>query len=115
MPKGPTHSREPPRHRGLQHSSSAQITHTLSRRPNFLDTAHRRQGVTLRSELNNCSWPKSARCAGAFGCFCLDLGLLGHLQRVIDLDSEVTHRALQLGVAQKELHRPEVLRPAIDE
>lgn len=33
---------------------------------------------------------------------------------VIDLDSEVAHRTLQLGVAKEELDRPEILGPTID-
>lgn len=41
--------------------------------------------------------------------------LLGHFQCVVDLDAEVTHSALELGVAEQELHRAEILRSALDQ
>lgn len=34
--------------------------------------------------------------------------LLRHLQGIIDLNADVAHGALQLGVAQKQFHRPQV-------
>ena len=34
-----------------------------------------------------------------------DFGLLGHLQCIFNLDAQVTNRALQLGVAEKQLNR----------
>jgi len=39
----------------------------------------------------------------------LYLGLFGDLQRIVDFNSEVAHRALQLRVAQEQLHDAEVL------
>ena len=35
-----------------------------------------------------------------------DFRLLGHFQRVIDLNTQVAHRALELPVAEQQLHRP---------
>jgi len=42
------------------------------------------------------------------------LRLLGHLLGVVDLGAQIPHRALKLGVAQKQLDSEEVLRPAVD-
>jgi hypothetical protein len=44
----------------------------------------------------------------------LDLGLLRDLEGVVDLDAEVSNRALQLRVAEPELHRSQVLRPRMN-
>jgi hypothetical protein len=41
--------------------------------------------------------------------------LLGDLERVIDLDAEVPHRALQFAVAKKKLHRPKILGSSVDQ
>lgn len=38
-----------------------------------------------------------------------NLRLLRHLQGIINLDTEVTHRAFQLGVPQQQLHRTQIL------
>lgn len=43
------------------------------------------------------------------------LRLLRHLQRVIDLNAEVTDGALQLGVPKEQLNRTQVLRPFVNE
>ena len=45
----------------------------------------------------------------------LHLGLLGDLQGVVDLDPEVSDRALQLGVPKEELNRPEISGPPVDQ
>ena len=39
----------------------------------------------------------------------LDFGLLRHLQRVFHLDTQVSDRAFHLGMAQQNLHSPEIL------
>lgn len=39
--------------------------------------------------------------AAAAGCIRSDFRLLRHLQRIIDLDAQVSHRTLQLGVSQQ--------------
>lgn len=36
--------------------------------------------------------------------------LLCHFQRIVDFDAKVSHRALQLGMSEKELDCPKVLR-----
>lgn len=43
-----------------------------------------------------------------------DIDLLGYGERVIDLDSEIADRALDLRVAQQELNRPKISRFLID-
>jgi hypothetical protein len=45
----------------------------------------------------------------------LHLGLLGDLQRIVNLDSEVAHRALQLGMAEQQLHHSEILCSSVDQ
>jgi len=45
----------------------------------------------------------------------LHLGLLGDLQRIVNLDSELAHCALQLGVAEQQLHYPEILCSSVDQ
>ena len=45
----------------------------------------------------------------------LDFGLLSHLQRIVDFDSEVANRTFQFRVPKQQLHRPQVLRPPIDQ
>jgi hypothetical protein len=45
----------------------------------------------------------------------LHFGLLSHFKRVVDFDAEVSHRALELGMSEQQLHGPEVLRPPIDQ
>lgn len=45
----------------------------------------------------------------------LDLRLLGHLQRVVNLDPEVPHGALQLGMPKQQLNRAKVLRATVDQ
>ena len=44
-----------------------------------------------------------------------DLGLLRDLERVASVDSEVVHRAPELGVPEPQLHRAQVLRPPINQ
>ena len=43
-----------------------------------------------------------------------DLGLFRDLQRIVDLDAEVSNRAFELRVAKKQLNSPEVLRATVD-
>jgi hypothetical protein len=45
----------------------------------------------------------------------LDLGLLGYLKNVVNLDPQISNRGFELGVAEKKLHRPKVLGPPVDE
>ena len=40
--------------------------------------------------------------------------LFRDLEGVVDFDSQITHATSQLGVAEQQLDRPEVLRPPID-
>ena len=44
-----------------------------------------------------------------------DVGLLGDGERVIDLDAEIAHRALDLGVAEQKLDRPQIAGAAVDQ
>ena len=44
-----------------------------------------------------------------------DVDLLGYGESVVDLDAEITHRALNLLVPQQKLHCPQVARAAVDE
>jgi len=44
-----------------------------------------------------------------------DFGLLRHLQRIIDLDAEVSDRALQLGMTEQQVNRPEILGSPVDQ
>ena len=51
----------------------------------------------LRHEaLNVASWPASARSPTDLRS---DFGLLSHLERIVDFNAEVTHGALQFGMA----------------
>ena len=45
----------------------------------------------------------------------LHLGLLGDLQRVINLDSQIPDRAFELRVSEQDLHCPEILGPLVDQ
>jgi hypothetical protein len=45
----------------------------------------------------------------------LDFWLLGYFERVIDLDSKITHRALKLGMPEQQLNGPQVLRAPVDQ
>jgi hypothetical protein len=58
------------------------------------------------------SWPASVRSLAGVG---LDFSLLSHFQCVVDLDAEVSNRALQFGVAKKQLHRPQVFGAPVDQ
>lgn len=44
-----------------------------------------------------------------------NLSLLGHFQRIIDLDAKVAHGALQFGVAKKQLHGTQVFCAPVDQ
>ena len=41
--------------------------------------------------------------------------LLCHFQRIVDFDAKVSHRAFQLGMSEKELDCPKVLRSPVDQ
>ena len=44
----------------------------------------------------------------------LDVGLLlGNLECIVDLNAEVLHRALEFGVPQEQLNRPQILRAPV--
>jgi hypothetical protein len=43
-----------------------------------------------------------------------NLRLFGHLERTADLNPEIADRALEFGVSQKQLNRPQILSSAID-
>ena len=45
----------------------------------------------------------------------LDFRLLGYLQRVIDLNAEVSDGAFQLGVPKQKLNGAQILRPLVDQ
>jgi hypothetical protein len=45
----------------------------------------------------------------------LHLGLFGDLQRIVNFDSEVAHRALQFGMAEQQLHHSEILCSSVDQ
>lgn len=45
----------------------------------------------------------------------LHLSLLGDLQRIVDLDSEVSDGALKFAVAEEKLNRPQVPGPPVDQ
>jgi hypothetical protein len=61
------------------------------------------------------SWPVSARFRrGESTAKGLHLGLLGDLECIIDLDTQIPHGAFELGVPEQQLHRPKVLGSSID-
>jgi hypothetical protein len=45
----------------------------------------------------------------------LNFCLLGYFERVIDLDSKITHRAFKLGMPEQQLNGPQVLRAPVDQ
>jgi hypothetical protein len=45
----------------------------------------------------------------------LDFCLLCYFERVVDLDSEITVRALKLGMPEQQLNGPQVLRAPVDQ
>ncbi len=44
-----------------------------------------------------------------------DLRLFGNFECVINLDAEIPHRRLQLGVSKQQLHGAKVLRTSVDQ
>ena len=44
----------------------------------------------------------------------LDLSLLGDFERVVDLNPNVSDSAFELGVAEQQLNRPEILGSPVD-
>ena len=81
------------------------------------DGVHVRFAVREPAELNAHSWPvgEEMRRQPAESIKSLHLGLLGDLQRIVNLNSEVAHRAFQLGVAEQQLHYPEILCSSVDQ
>ena len=51
---------------------------------------------------------ESTRACGALGRRASDFGLFGYLERVVNLDAEVPHGALELRMAEQKLHRSQV-------
>jgi hypothetical protein len=49
------------------------------------------------------------------GSWSPDIDLFGDGDGVVDFDAEIPHRALELGVTEEQLDRPEVSSPPIDE
>ena len=45
----------------------------------------------------------------------LHLSVLRDLQRIVNLDSKIAHGALELGVAEQQLHHSEVLCSSVDQ
>ena len=45
----------------------------------------------------------------------LNLGLFRNLQRVIDFNAEVAHRAFELGMPEQQLNCPQILRALVDQ
>jgi hypothetical protein len=46
---------------------------------------------------------------------CSDLGLFRDFQRVVDLYAEVSYRAFELSVPEKQLNRPDILCASVDQ
>ena len=44
-----------------------------------------------------------------------DFGLFGHLERVVDLDAEISDGTLQFCMTEQQLHGPEVFSTAVDQ
>lgn len=61
-----------------------------------------------------CFWADCARCAVRLPS-ASDLRLLGHFQCIINLNSEVSHRAFKFGVAKKQLDGTQVLGEVVPE
>ena len=53
--------------------------------------------------------------AAATGATKLHLGLLGDLQRVIDLNAKIPDGTLELRVPEQELNRTQILGPPVDQ
>jgi len=41
--------------------------------------------------------------------------LFSHLKSIVDLDAKVANRAVQLGMPERQLYCPKILRPAVDQ
>ena len=44
-----------------------------------------------------------------------NVDLLGHFQGIVDLDTEVTHRAVEIGMAEQQLYGPEILGSSVNQ
>jgi len=51
--------------------------------------------------------------SGARKLFASDISLLGHLQRIVDFDAQVAHRAFDLAVTEQQLDGSQVLGPPV--
>lgn len=60
-------------------------------------------------------WPDSDPICRPAIIYRSNLGLFGHLQRVVDFDTEVSDCAFKFGVAQQQLDCSKVFRTAIDQ
>ena len=65
-------------------------------------------GVNLRDGLGGTFVASTVESVGRARPMALHFRLLGDLQRVIDLASEVSHGALTFAMAEKKLYRPEI-------
>ena len=89
---------------------------TVAARPQHNEPSAR-MAAANSEPLNDRSWPvgEQMRRQPAESIKSLNLGLLGDLQRIVNLNSEVAHRAFQLGVAEQQLHYPEILCSSVDQ
>lgn len=44
-----------------------------------------------------------------------DINLLSECDGIVDFDAKVSNGALDLGVTEQQLHRPQVTRPSVDQ
>ena len=70
--------------------------------------------IAARPFLTGRRWRESATSVDAGGRL-LELDLFSHIQRVIDLDSEISNCALQLRVTEENLHGAKVASLAVDQ
>ena len=65
--------------------------------------------VQVRMNGRNVPWERTVTVGSS------DVDLLGHFQRIVDLDAEITHRAVEVGVSEQQLHGPEILGAPVDQ
>jgi hypothetical protein len=82
------------------------------------DRVESRQRAYLREDANVGLWHLATTRKGAKPVgFCFrssDVDLFGYGERVIDLNAEIAHGALNLFVPQQKLHCPQVASAAVD-
>ena len=61
------------------------------------------------------SWPVSDRLTDGRQPAHLDLGSLGDLKSIVNLNSEVSNGTLELGMPEQQLHYPKVLGPPVNQ